>query len=135
MISILENLCAFNQVKFSAYRTAMKLRALQKHMLLDLIGLSEVDQTLQRFHNFQLDERIRIEDAVMALVPLFEGVHERHPTLLTNVPLAVDLTLNLLLNIYDPCRDGKMRVVSFAIALTVLCNATLESKYKWVLNR
>ncbi|KAI6226090.1 Discontinuous actin hexagon [Aphelenchoides besseyi] len=132
LISILEHLCSFNQVKFSAYRTAMKLRALQKHMLLDLISLSDVDDTLQRFHGFKLDARIRIEDAVMALVPLFEGVHERHPNLFTNVPFAVDLTLNLLLNIYDPCRDGKMRTISFAIALVVLCNATLESKYKYL---
>lgn len=46
--------------------------------------------------------------------------------------MAVDLALNLMLNIYDPCRDGKMRIISFAIALVVLCNSSLESKYKYL---
>lgn len=32
MIDILEQLSTFNQVKFSAYRTAMKLRTIQKRL-------------------------------------------------------------------------------------------------------
>lgn len=120
------------QVKFSAYRTAMKLRALQKHLLFDLVSLASVDDTLRRFHGFKLDDRISIEDTVSALVPLFEEVHEHYPNLVRNVPMAVDLALNLMLNIYDPCRDGKMRIISFAVALVTLCNATLESKYKFL---
>lgn len=110
----------------------MKLRALQKHLLLDLISLSSVDETLKRFRGFKLDERISIEDVVSALVPLFEEVHEHYPNLVRNVPMAVDLILNLMLNIFDPCRDGKMRILSFSIALVVLCNSSLESKYKYL---
>uniref|UniRef100_A0A1I7SAC8 Dystrophin n=1 Tax=Bursaphelenchus xylophilus TaxID=6326 RepID=A0A1I7SAC8_BURXY len=132
MVDIFEKLCTFNQVKFSAYRTAMKLRALQKHMCLDLIDLPSLDQALHKYRNAPLDEKISIEDVVMTLVPLFESAHQKYPQLLRNVPLAVDLALNLLLNIYDPCRDGKLRTVSFAIAMVVLCNATLESKYKFL---
>lgn len=104
---------------------------MQKHLLLDLISLASVDETLKRFHRFKLDDRISIEDTVSALVPLFEEVHEHYPNLVRNVPMAVDLALNLFLNIYDPCRDGKMRILSFEIALVVLCNATLESKCKF----
>jgi len=32
LVDILEQICAFNQVKFSAYRTAMKLRAIMKRL-------------------------------------------------------------------------------------------------------
>lgn len=32
MVEIMEELATFNQVKFSAYRTAMKLRAIQKRL-------------------------------------------------------------------------------------------------------
>ncbi|CAD5206423.1 unnamed protein product [Bursaphelenchus okinawaensis] len=134
MVEIFEKLCNFNQVKFSAYRTAMKLRALQKHMCLDLIDLPSLDQALHKFRNAPLDEKISIEDVVMTLAPLFEAAHQKYPQLLRNVPLAVDLALNLLLNIYDPCRDGKLRTVSFSIAMVVLCNASLESKYKFLLS-
>lgn len=28
------------------------------------------------------------------------------------------------------CRDGKLRLLSFKIGLVIMCNATLESKYK-----
>lgn len=132
MVEIFEKLCTFNQVKFSAYRTAMKLRALQKHMCLDLIDLPSLDEALARFKHSRIDQKIPIEDVVMCLVPLFEKAHNRYPQLLRNVPLAVDLALNLLLNIYDPCRDGKLRAISFAIAMVVLCNASLESKYKFL---
>lgn len=110
----------------------MKLRALQKHLLLDLISLPAIDETLKRFRNFKLDDRISIEDTISALVPLFEDIHVHYPNLVRNVPMAVDLALNLVLNIYDPCRDGRMRILSFAVTLVVLCNSTLESKYKYL---
>uniref|UniRef100_A0A915DS38 WW domain-containing protein n=1 Tax=Ditylenchus dipsaci TaxID=166011 RepID=A0A915DS38_9BILA len=132
MVDILEQLATFNQVKFSAYRTAMKLRALQKRGLIELVELDESLERLDKDYSTASEERLRIEDAVMCLVPLFELANERFPHLLKNVPLAVDLALNLLLNIYDPCRDGRLRVLSFKIALVVMCNASLESKYKYL---
>lgn len=38
MVDILEQLSAFNQVKFSAYRTAMKLRAIQKRLCCNFLN-------------------------------------------------------------------------------------------------
>ncbi|KAL3082936.1 hypothetical protein niasHS_010738 [Heterodera schachtii] len=133
MVDILEQLCAFNQVKFSAYRTAMKLRALQKRLCFDLIDLADLNVQYERqLSNYTDEQRIQVEDMVQCLLPLFEKAHEERPALLPNVSLAVDLALNLLLNIYDQCRDGKMRVFSFKIALVVLCHASLESKYTYL---
>ena len=133
MVDILEGLCSFNQVKFSAYRTAMKLRALQKRLCLDLIDLAHLNvQYEKQLANYTDEQRIQVEDVIQCLLPLFEKAHEERPALVPNVSLAVDLTLNLLLNIYDPCRDAKMRVLSFKVALVVLCHATLESKYTYL---
>uniref|UniRef100_A0A914HK11 Dystrophin n=1 Tax=Globodera rostochiensis TaxID=31243 RepID=A0A914HK11_GLORO len=133
MVDILEQLCSFNQVKFSAYRTAMKLRALQKRLCLDLIDLADLNvQYEKQLCNYTDEQRIQVEDVIQCLLPLFEKAQEERPALLSNVSLAVDLTLNLLLNIYDPCRDGKMRVLSFKVALVVLCHANLESKYTYL---
>lgn len=116
MVEILEQLCSFNQVKFSAYRTAMKLRALQKRLccrltnassrlstiLVDLIDLPDLIQSFQRISDYADEDRLKLEDMVLCLVPLFERVHQQFPHLMKNVPLAVDLVVNLLLNIYDP---------------------------------
>uniref|UniRef100_A0A183C715 Calponin-homology (CH) domain-containing protein n=1 Tax=Globodera pallida TaxID=36090 RepID=A0A183C715_GLOPA len=133
MVDILEQLCSFNQVKFSAYRTAMKLRALQKRLCLDLIDLADLNvQYEKQLCNYTDEQRIQVEDVIQCLLPLFEKAQQERPALLSNVSLAVDLTLNLLLNIYDPCRDGKMRVLSFKVALVVLCHANLESKYTYL---
>uniref|UniRef100_F1KRR6 Protein detached n=1 Tax=Ascaris suum TaxID=6253 RepID=F1KRR6_ASCSU len=132
MVEIMEKLANFNQVKFSAYRTAMKLRAIQKRLCLDLLSLQELDAKLQSLNSTWGEQRLAIKDAVMCLVPLFESAHEKFPHLIRSIPLAVDLFLNFLLNIYDPSRDGTLRTFSFKVALVVLCNANLEDKYKYL---
>uniref|UniRef100_A0A915ACG1 Dystrophin n=1 Tax=Parascaris univalens TaxID=6257 RepID=A0A915ACG1_PARUN len=132
MVEIMEKLANFNQVKFSAYRTAMKLRAIQKRLCLDLLSLQELDAKLQSLNSTWGEQRLAIKDAVMCLVPLFESAHEKFPHLIRSIPLAVDLFLNFLLNIYDPSRDGTLRMFSFKVALVVLCNANLEDKYKYL---
>ena len=42
-----------------------------------------------------------VSDVVMILLPLYESVHERHADLLKSLPLAIDLCLNFVLNVYD----------------------------------
>ncbi|TKR92162.1 hypothetical protein L596_006870 [Steinernema carpocapsae] len=131
MVEILQQLAHFNQVKFCAYRTGMKLRALQKRLCLDLVDLRELEECFKQTEKCG-EEQITTEDMVACLVPLFESVHARHPKLLQSVALAVDLAINLLLNIYDPCRDAIMRCLSFKVALVVLSSASLEDKYKYL---
>lgn len=132
MVEIMAELANFNQVKFSAYRTSMKLRAIQKRLCLDLLSLQELDARLQSLNTMRGDQRLAIKDAVMCLVSLFESAHEKFPHLVLSVPLAVDLFLNFLLNVYDPARDGILRTFSFKVALVTLCNANLEDKYKYL---
>lgn len=70
---------------------------------MDLIELSELDNSFQnRLKDYKNDEQLRLEDAVLCLVPLFESASDRFGHLLKNVPMALDLAINLLLNIYDP---------------------------------
>ena len=128
----MENLAAFNQVKFCAYRLAMKLRAIQKTACLDLVELKDLKKSLNKFSNRPYTDVIRTDEMTMCLLPLFEDIHSRHPDLLPvdTVVLAVDLTMNLIFNIYDPCRDALTRILSFEVALVVLCKAELDEKYK-----
>ncbi|VDK43703.1 unnamed protein product [Anisakis simplex] len=132
MVEIMEKLTNFNQVKFSAYRTAMKMRAIQKRLCLDLLSLQELDVKLQSLNSAWGEQRLAVKDAVMCLVPLFESAHDKFPHLIRSIPLAVDLFLNFMFNVYDPSRDGTLRTFSFKVALVVLCNANLEDKYKYL---
>uniref|UniRef100_A0A1I8EJT8 Calponin-homology (CH) domain-containing protein n=1 Tax=Wuchereria bancrofti TaxID=6293 RepID=A0A1I8EJT8_WUCBA len=129
MVEIMEELTAFNQVKFSAYRTAMKLRAIQK---LDLLTLEDIDLSLQALNSMLGEQCLSMKDAVMCLVPLFETAQEKYPKLIHSIPLAVDLLLNFVLNVFDPARDCIMRIFSFRVLLATLCNSNLEDKYRYL---
>uniref|UniRef100_A0A915HH18 EF-hand domain-containing protein n=1 Tax=Romanomermis culicivorax TaxID=13658 RepID=A0A915HH18_ROMCU len=76
------------------------------------------------------DKIMDIGDIVMALLPMYETIQQNHKDLLKSLPLAIDLCLNWLLNIFDPVRNGILRVLSFKVVLTLMCHATLEDKYK-----
>ncbi|VDO37441.1 unnamed protein product [Onchocerca flexuosa] len=102
MIEIMEELTNFNQIKFSAYRTAMKLRSIQKRLCLDLLTLEDVDLKLETLNTMLGEQCLSMKDAVMCLVPLFETAQEKYPELIHSVPLAVDLFINFVLNIFDP---------------------------------
>ncbi|VDO20139.1 unnamed protein product [Brugia timori] len=130
MVEIMEELTTFNQVKFSAYRTAMKLRAIQKRLCLDLLTLEDIDLSLQALNSMLGEQCLSMKDAVMCLVPLFETAQEKYPKLIHSIPLAVDLLLNFVLNVYDPARDCIMRIFSFRVLLATLCNSNLEDKYR-----
>ena len=99
---------------------------------MDLVELQDLDYGFKRLSELKLDEPIKIEDMISCLVPVFEMANERFPHLIKSVPLAVDLAVNFILNVYDPCRDAVTRVLSFKVALVVLCHAVLEDKYKYL---
>ncbi|CEF68324.1 Discontinuous actin hexagon [Strongyloides ratti] len=132
MVDVMEQVQTFNQVKFSAYRTAMKLRALQKRLCLDLIDMKQLDKAFAKITSTDIGEACGVELMVTSLVLIFEELAKIHPEKIRNVPMAVDLTINLMLNIFDGCRDGFMRLISFKIILIVFCKASLEDKYKYL---
>ena len=50
----------------------------------------------------------------------------------TNQAQQADLTLNLLLNIFDPGREGKIPLLCIKTGLVALCGAQLEEKYRYL---
>ncbi|CAI4222409.1 unnamed protein product [Auanema sp. JU1783] len=131
-VEMAKELTQFNRVKFIAYRTAMKLRALQKRLCMDLVDIGMLEKVFPRLGGLSNEESPALEGMVCTLLPLFEEVHSKHPNQLRSVSLAVDLCINFLLNLFDPSRDGILRVLSFKIALIVFCNTPLEEKYRYI---
>ncbi|KRZ62067.1 Dystrophin [Trichinella nativa] len=136
MVEIINSFSEFNEVKFSAYRTAMKLRSLQKNLYLDLISIEDlVDIFNQRKLQDANDNQLDVSEMVMTLLPIYELVQRDNMNLLRSIPLAVDLCLNWLLNVYDPARTGNTRVISFKVALILMCRASLSEKYRYLFNQ
>ncbi|XP_076668299.1 dystrophin, isoforms A/C/F/G/H isoform X6 [Andrena cerasifolii] len=132
MIDLMSSLADLNEVRFSAYRTAMKLRTVQKRLCLDMLSLSAA---LEQFDSHGLraqnDKLIDIPDMVTVLTSLYEVITSDNPTPMS-VPLCIDLAINWLLNVYDSQRTGQIRVLSFKVGLVLLCKGHLEEKYRYL---
>ena len=130
MLSIMNDLLVLNEIRYSAYRTAIKLRTLQKSLCLDLITLQIALKSFD-LHGLraQNDKLIDVPDMILVLRAMFVDTVNAYPQII-NQPLCVDLVLNWLLNVYDSQRMGQIRVLSFKVGLILMCSGSLEEKYK-----
>uniref|UniRef100_A0A671WPI1 Utrophin n=1 Tax=Sparus aurata TaxID=8175 RepID=A0A671WPI1_SPAAU len=129
MTELYQSLADLNNVRFSAYRTAMKIRRLQKALCLDLLDLSVAQNTFEQHKLTNNNQLMTVPDVINCLTSIYDGLEQEHKDLV-NVPLCVDMCLNWLLNVYDTGRSGKIRVLSMKIGLLSLCKGHLEEKYK-----
>nr|XP_033791495.1 utrophin isoform X2 [Geotrypetes seraphini] len=131
MTELFESLADLNNVRFSAYRTAMKIRRLQKALCLDLLELNSTREIFRQHNLTKNDQLLTVPDVINCLTTAYDGLEEKHKDLV-NVPLCVDMCLNWLLNVFDTGRTGKIRVLSMKIGLMSLSKGLLEEKYKYL---
>ncbi|XP_037617968.1 dystrophin isoform X9 [Sebastes umbrosus] len=131
MAELYQSLADLNNVRFSAYRTAMKLRRLQKALCLDLLSMPMACEVFDQHGLKQNEQLLDISQLVTCLTSLYQRLEQSHSHLV-NVPLSVDMCLNWLLNVYDTGRTGKIRTLSFKTGIISLCKAHLEDKYRFL---
>ncbi|XP_023649497.1 dystrophin isoform X9 [Brienomyrus brachyistius] len=131
MAELYQSLADLNNVRFSAYRTAMKLRRLQKALCLDLLGMSAACEAFDQHNLKQNEQLLDIMQIINCLTSIYNRLEQQHSNLV-NVPLCVDMCLNWLLNVYDTGRTGKIRALSFKTGIISLCKAHLEDKYRFL---
>ncbi|KAM6905771.1 utrophin [Lycodopsis pacificus] len=134
MTELYQSLADLNNVRFSAYRTAMKIRRLQKALCLDLLDLSVAQSTFEQHKLTNNNQLLSVPDVINCLTSIYDGLEQEHKDLV-NVPLCVDMCLNWLLNVYDTGRSGKIRVLSMKIGLLSLSKGHLEEKYKYLFSQ
>ncbi|XP_063701711.1 dystrophin, isoforms A/C/F/G/H isoform X5 [Culicoides brevitarsis] len=127
MIELMKSLCELNEVRFSAYRTAMKLRTVQKRLAFDRVSMNTAIESFDR-HGLraQNDKLIDIPDMTTVLHSLYVTIDN------IDLPLMLDLTINWILNVYDSQRTGQIRVLSFKVGLIILCKGHLDEKYRFL---
>uniref|UniRef100_A0A3B4ZYQ0 Dystrophin n=1 Tax=Stegastes partitus TaxID=144197 RepID=A0A3B4ZYQ0_9TELE len=131
MAELYQSLADLNNVRFSAYRTAMKLRRLQKALCLDLLSMPMACEVFDQHGLKQNEQLLDISQLVTCLTSLYQRLEQSHSHLVS-VPLCVDMCLNWLLNVYDTGRTGKIRTLSFKTGIISLCKAHLEDKYRFL---
>ncbi|KPU80236.1 uncharacterized protein Dana_GF16554, isoform B [Drosophila ananassae] len=127
MIELMKGLADLNEIRFSAYRTAMKLRSVQKRLALDRISMATACESFDR-HGLraQNDKLIDIPDMTTVLHSLYVTIDK------IDLTLMLDLAINWILNVYDSQRTGQIRVLSFKVGLVLLCKGHLEEKYRYL---
>uniref|UniRef100_A0A3P9L0L0 Dystrophin n=1 Tax=Oryzias latipes TaxID=8090 RepID=A0A3P9L0L0_ORYLA len=131
MAELYQSLADLNNVRFSAYRTAMKLRRLQKALCLDLLSMQAACELFEQQALKQNEQLLDVPQLLSCLSGLYQRLEQSHAHLV-NVPLCVDMCLNWLLNVYDIGRSGKIRTLSFKTGIVSLCKAHLEDKYRFL---
>ncbi|XP_032413102.1 dystrophin-like [Xiphophorus hellerii] len=131
MTELYQSLADLNNVRFSAYRTAMKLRRLQKALCLDLLSMQTACEVFEQHTLKQNEQLLDISQLVACLTSLYQRLEQSHSHLV-NIQLSVDMCLNWLLNVYDTGRTGKIRTLSFKTGIISLCKAHLEDKYRFL---
>ncbi|XP_072437733.1 utrophin-like isoform X5 [Chiloscyllium punctatum] len=131
MTQLFHSLGDLNNVRFSAYRTAMKIRRLQKALCLDLLELHTAQRIFEQHKLTQNEQLLNVTEVINCLTTIYDGLEQNHKDLV-NVPLCVDMCLNWLLNVFDTGRSGRIRVLSLKIGLMCLSKGHLEEKYKYL---
>ncbi|XP_030638885.1 dystrophin-related protein 2-like [Chanos chanos] len=138
MTQLYQTMADLNNIRFSAYRTAMKLRRVQKALKLDSLPLSCVLAELQGICGVTVGsevagstEIVDVLEIIRVLTSLYERMQEEKG-IIFNVPLYVDMCLNWLLNVYDSGRAGKVRLLSMRTGLICLCKADIKEKSKFL---
>ncbi|CAG9859500.1 unnamed protein product [Phyllotreta striolata] len=131
MLDLAGRLLQLNEVRFSAYRTALKLRSIQKKLRLDAVSIAAASEAFD-LHGLrgQNDRILDVADMVLVLRAIFGRLNDNEDVV--DVPLCVDLSLNWLLNVFDSQRTGQIRVLSFKVGLTLLSKGHLEDKYRYL---
>uniref|UniRef100_A0A2K6FRB2 Dystrotelin n=1 Tax=Propithecus coquereli TaxID=379532 RepID=A0A2K6FRB2_PROCO len=120
---------ALNGIENCIYRTAFKLRSVQTLCQLDLIDSSQIQHVLLRQSFWEARERsLSVQQLLQALQELFQRAREQNPGQVH--PRASELTLSLLITMYDSTGTGFLQLAPAAAALIALSGDSPLTKYR-----
>ncbi|KAM6141659.1 dystrobrevin alpha isoform 4-T4 [Phoenicopterus ruber ruber] len=124
-----------DRIRLSTYRTACKLRFVQKKCNLHLVDIWNVIEALRENALNNLDPNIELNVARLEAVisTIFYQLNKRMPTThQINVEQSISLLLNFLLAAFDPEGNGKISVFAVKMALATLCGGKIMDKLRYI---
>ncbi|XP_031759301.1 dystrobrevin alpha isoform X4 [Xenopus tropicalis] len=124
-----------DRIRLSTYRTACKLRFVQKKCNLHLVDIWNIIEALRENSLNNVDPNVELNVARLEAVlsTVFFQLNKRMPTThQINVEQSISLMLNFLLTAYDSEGHGKITVFAVKMALATLCGGKIMDKLRYI---
>ncbi|XP_076151397.1 dystrobrevin alpha [Alosa pseudoharengus] len=128
----------FDSIRLSTYRTACKLRFIQKKCNLHLVDIWNVIEAFREnsLNTMDLNTEFTVARLEAILSTIFYQLNKRMPsTHQINVEQSINLLLNFLLAAYDPEGLGKISVFVVKMALSTICGGKIMDKLRYIFSQ
>ncbi|XP_022227549.2 dystrobrevin beta isoform X4 [Drosophila obscura] len=139
-VAILQDLRlqTFDSIRFASYRTASKLRYIQKSTNLHLVDIWNVIEAFREngLNTLEPQSEVSVARLETLVSSLYHNLNKRLPTA-QQVPVdsKAGLLLNWLLAAYTSDNSGKIRVFSIKVALATMCSGKLVDKLRYIFSQ
>uniref|UniRef100_A0A7N8XFB2 Dystrobrevin, alpha n=1 Tax=Mastacembelus armatus TaxID=205130 RepID=A0A7N8XFB2_9TELE len=127
-----------DSIRLSTYRTACKLRFVQKKCNLHLVDIWNVIEAFREngLNTMDLNAELSVARLEVVLSTILYQLNKRMPTThQINVEHSISLLLNFLLAAYDPEGHGKISVFVVKMTLATICGGKILDKLRYIFSQ
>ncbi|XP_030623510.1 dystrobrevin alpha [Chanos chanos] len=127
-----------DSIRLSTYRTACKLRFIQKKCNLHLVDIWNVIEAFREngLNTMDLSMELSVSSLEAILSTVFYQLNKRMPTThQISVEQSITLLLNFLLAAYDLDSLGKVSVFAVKMALATICGGKILDKLRYIFSQ
>ncbi|XP_078674673.1 dystrobrevin beta-like isoform X4 [Branchiostoma floridae x Branchiostoma belcheri] len=128
----------FDVIRLGTYRTACKLRFVQKKTNLHLVDIWNMIEAFREngLNTLELSTELNVSRVESIVSSIMYQLNKRLPsTHQINVDQSISLLLNWLMSAYDPEALAKMSVFSIKMALSTMCAGKLVDKLRYIFSQ
>ncbi|CAH1253620.1 DTNB [Branchiostoma lanceolatum] len=128
----------FDVIRLGTYRTACKLRFVQKKTNLHLVDIWNMIEAFREngLNTLELTTELNVSRVESIVSSIMYQLNKRLPsTHQINVDQSISLLLNWLMSAYDPEALAKMSVFSIKMALSTMCAGKLVDKLRYIFSQ
>lgn len=129
---------SFDLIRFASYRTACKLRFIQKKTYLHSIDIWNVIESFREngLNTLEHQSEINITRLEALISNLYHNLNKRLPSQQqVSVESLSSLLLNWLLAAYAGENNGRIKVLSIKVALATMCAGKLADKLRYIFSQ
>ncbi|XP_061588409.1 dystrobrevin alpha isoform X8 [Cololabis saira] len=127
-----------DSIRLSTYRTACKLRFVQKKCNLHLVDIWNVIEAFREnnLNSMDVSAELSVARLEVVLSTIFYQLNKRMPTThQINVEQSISLLLNFLLAAYDPEGHGKISIFVVKTVLATMCGGKILDKLRYIFSQ